>query len=375
MGMKAFKYRLYPTASQKRQLLHQLAVTRSWYNMCLGERKVMWEYEQQPIGKYEQLSHVKHFKKTFRQASDVHSHALQVATADLDEAFKAFFRRVKSGETPGFPRFKGYQRWHSFGFKEYGNGFKLDGRRLRVFGVGRIRVRWHRPVEGKIKTCRILHKAGRWDVAFACEVPDSEPLPEMSRTVGIDVGISALITSSDGQKIDNPQFYRNSQRRLRVLQRKLARANRGSQNRRKALLAVQRQQEHVANQRKDYLNKLIHNLVEQYDLIAVEDLRIRNMVRNKHLSKSILDSGWYFFRERLTRKAAEAGREVIFVDPAYTSKTCSNCGAPFEDLTLADRWVECGCGLSLDRDHNAAINILNRAGRARESERKELSYA
>lgn len=180
--------------------------------------------------------------------------------------------------------------------------------------------------------------------------------------VGIDVGISALLTTSTGDKVDNPNHYREAQEELRRKQRKLARAKRGSQNRKKALRAVQRQQEHVANQRADFLHKLSYALVQHYDGVALEDLSIRNMVRNHHLSKSILDSGWGLFKELLTYKAESAGREIVFVNPAYTSKTCSGCGAIFDNLTLSDRWVKCACGLSLDRDHNAAINILSRAG-------------
>jgi len=135
----------------------------------------------------------------------------------------------------------------------------------------------------------------------------------------------------------------------------------GGANRRKALSRVQRQQEHVANQRHDVLHKLSTSLVQEYDLIAVESLRVKNMVKNRHLSKSILDSGWSTFRQFLTYKAVSAGREVIAVKPAYTSKCCSNCGMLFQDFDLSTRWVDCACGLSLDRDHNAAINILNRA--------------
>jgi putative transposase len=233
---------------------------------------------------------------------------------------------------------------------------------LKVYGIGRIPVCWHRPIEGKIKTVRILHKAGHWYACFGCEVPESEPLPKTGKVIGIDVGITALITTSDGEKVDNPSHYRAGQKKLRTLQRKLARAKRGSNNRRKALRAVQKQQEHVANQRTDFLHKLSYALVQHCEGIALEDLSIRNMVCNKHLSKSILDSGWGYFKQYLTYKAASAGREIRLVNPAYTSKTCSNCGAFFEDLTLADRWVKCACGLSLDRDHNAAINILSRAG-------------
>ncbi|MEP7293467.1 MAG: transposase, partial [Chloroflexota bacterium] len=303
-----------------------------------------------------------HYRKTFPQAQIVFSQTMQTVCDDLDRAFQAFFRRVKAGEKPGYPRFKGRQHFHSFAFKQFGVGARLDGRRLKLYGIGRVAVRWHRPLEGDIKTVRIVHKAGCWYACFACEVEASTPLPATGQIVGIDVGISALATLSNGVKVENPNYYRVAQTKLRVLQRKLARAQRGSNNRRKALLRVQRQQEHVANQRKDYLHKLSTMLVKNYDAIALEDLRVTNMVRNRHLSKSILDSGWGYFRERLTHKAESAGRVVVFINPAYTSKCCSNCGTLFQDFSLSTRWVNCECGLSLDRDHNAAINILKRAG-------------
>jgi putative transposase len=179
--------------------------------------------------------------------------------------------------------------------------------------------------------------------------------------IGLDLGISALLTTSDGDKVEHPYFYCNAQCRLRVLQRSLARKRRGGKNRRKALRRLQRQHAHIVSQRRDYAHKLTTALVREYDLIGVEHLRIPNMVRNKTLSKSILDSGWGIFRELLANKAVSAGRQVVFVDPAYTSRTCSGCGGLFEGLTLADRWVSCGCGLSLDRDHNAARNVLAKA--------------
>ncbi len=373
--LKTYKYRLYPSPSQKRHLWQILACARHFDNMRVEERKWAWQLEERSVSKTVQLRNVKHYKKTLPQAQIVHSHILQVVAADCDKAFQAFFRRIKKGETPGYPRFKGRNRFHSFGFKEYGNGFRMAGRRLKVSGVGRIAVRGHRDIGGfvpcDIKTLRITHKAGRWYACFSVEMPEPSKLPKTEQMVGLDVGISALATTSDGDQIENPNYYRQAQAKLRILQRSLARKKRGSKNRRKALLLellvrVQSQQEHVANQRRDYLHQLSTELVANYDLIALEDLRIRNMVRNKHLSKSILDSGCEpsvrsIFRQYLTYKAGSAGREVLLVDPAYTSKTCSRCGAIFEGLTLSDRWVECACGLSLDRDHNAAIHILYRA--------------
>jgi putative transposase len=343
MAIRTFQYRLYPTKAQRKALQVQLDVSRHVYNMALEERKLAWELEGRSTGKQEGYALAKQYKKTFMQAQTVHSHVLQVAIEDLDRAFQAFYRRVEAGETPGYPRFKSYKRWHSIGFKQYGNGFRVDGRCLKVSGIGRIRVRWHRKYQGDIKTCRIIRKAGGWYVSLVCEVPDPEPLPQTGRVVGIDLGISALITTSDGERVDNPRWYRKAQAELRRRQRKLARAQPGSNNYHKKLLDVQRQHLHIKNQRKDFSNKLVCALVQTYDVIVIEDLNINNMVKNHHLSKSILDAGWGYFKQRLLDKAAEAGREVVFVDPAYTSKTCSNCGALFEGLTLAQRWVECEC--------------------------------
>lgn len=362
--LKAFQYRLYPTKSQERLLESTLETCRRFYNACLAERKEAYEQEKRTISKFAQLRQVKTLKQTNPYAATVHSHILQVVVSDLDKAFQAFFRRVKAGEKPGYPRFKGRNRFDSFGLKEYGNGFRLDGQRLKLSGIGRVAVRWHRELEGQIKTARVIRKAGHWYVSFACEVEQPEPLPSTGQSVGVDVGVASLITLSDGTKVDNPKWYRASQAKLRIAQRRVARRKKGGKNRRKAVLQLQRLHVHTQNQRRDFLNKLAHGLVQANDVIAVEDLQIQNMVRNKHLSKSILDSGWGYFRQRLAAKAAEAGRVVVAVNPAYTSKTCSGCGTVFEHLTLSDRWVECACGLSLDRDHNAALNI-QRAGHVR----------
>jgi len=339
-----------------------LNVCRHFYNMCLEERKWSYQLEGRSISKNEQVKQARLYRQTFPQAKIVFSQTLQAVAIDCSRAFDAFFRRVKNGEKPGYPRFKRRHRFHSFNFPQFGVGAKRDGRRLKLFGIGRIRVRWHRPMEGEIKTVRIVHKAGCWYACFACEVPDKPELPKTGRAVGIDLGVSALLTTSDGEKVENPKFYRAGQKRLRVLQRALARKQKGSQNRRKALLRVQRQHEHVKNQRTDFAHKLSHKLVQNYDRIACEELRIRNMVRNHHLSKSILDAGWGIFKQLLTNQAGEAGREVVFVDPAYTSSRCLHCGRLFPDFDLSVRWVECRCGLSMDRDHHAALKVLHKAG-------------
>ena len=348
MVIKTFRYRLYPSKPQTRLLSRTLETCRRWYNQCLAERRDAYAQRAETVGKFAQLALVKEQKTSNPYAKGIHSHVLQIVVTDLDKAFQAFFRRIKGGETPGFPRFKSRNRFSSFGFKEYGNGFKID----------------RRPLEGQIKTLRITRRANKWYACFACAV-EAAPQTLVGRDVGVDVGIASLITTSDGEKQGHPALYRTAQRKLRVLQRRLARCKKGSANRRKVVLALQREHERIANRRKDFLNKLAHRLISRYDRIALEDLRITNMVRNRHLAKSILDASWGYLVGHLTSKAAEAGRVVCLVDPRNTSKTCSQCGHIFETLSLSDRWIDCCCGLSIDRDHNAAINILNRAGQVR----------
>ncbi len=352
--IRTYQYRLYPSKAQAHLLEQTLETCRHFYNACLDERKTAWEERKESVGKFAQMRQVKPLKATNPYASGIHSHILQVVVDDLDKTFQAFFRRIKD------PRFKGRNRFHSFGLKEYGNGFRLDGRRLKLSGIGRVAVRWHRPLEGQVKTVRISCRAGKWYASFACEV-DEKLLPPTGRTVGIDVGIASLIATSDGDTVAPQNWYRSEQSRLRVIQRRVARRKKGGSNRRKAVAQLQRQHEHIQNRRKDFLNKLAHTLIASYDLIALEDLQITNMVKNHHLSKSILDAGWGYFTRHLAHKAEEAGREIVLVNPAYTSKTCSGCGVIFDGLSLSDRWIECECGVSLDRDVNAAINILQRA--------------
>ena len=356
--MLCYRYRIYPTKTQAKDLAATLDVCRSFYNGLLDERKVGYENGHK-VTKTEQLRRVKELK-AFGLPLLVHSHVLQVVAADLDKAFQNFFRRVKSGETPGFPRYKGRDGFDSFGLKEFGNGFSLDGRRLKITGIGRIAVRWHRELPEDVKTVRITRRAGKWYACFACEL-ETEALPPTGKAIGIDVGISHLLATSDGEFVENPRWYRAGQKDLRRVQRSVARKKKGGRNRRKTVLQLQRHHERVKNRRQDFLNKVAHRLISRYDVIALEDLHIKNMVRNHHLSKSILDAGWKYLTQRLEGKAESAGRRVEFVRAAYTSKTCSHCGAIFENLTLSDRWVECACGLSLDRDHNAAVNILCRS--------------
>jgi putative transposase len=356
---KAYKYRLYPSKPQQRLLESTLETARRWYNDCLAQRKAAYELVGWSVPYAYQLRQVKTRKTESPFAAGVHSHILQVVCTDLERAFQAFFRRVKAGEEPGYPRFKGRNRFSSMGLKEYGNGFRLDGRRLKVSGIGRIAVRWHRELPSQPKTLRLVRQAGDWYAVFVCDT-QSAALEPTGREVGIDVGIHSLVATSDGHREPNPGWYRASQHKLRVAHRRVARRKKSGANRRRAVRTLQRVTAHTQAQRQDFLNKLASALIEHYDWIALEDLRIRNMVRNHHLAKSILDSGWGYLQDRLSRKAEEAGRHVVLVDPRNTSQECSGCGA-YQALTLKDRWVRCECGLMLDRDINAARNILHRS--------------
>lgn len=355
---RVFEYRLYPSKTQKRRLQSVLETCRRFYNALLAERRDAWEQQQRSVGKFEQLREVKVFKKTNPYAADIHSHVLQLVVVRLDLAFQAFFRRVKAGEKPGYPRFKGRDRFSSFGFKEYGNGFRLDGRRLKLSGVGRVAVRWHRALPCAPKTVRIARRADGWYAMFTCRV-DATPLPNTGKDVGVDVGITALIATSDGEKVPNPKWYRLAQKRLRRKQRRVSRRQKNGSNRRKAVREVAALGLRVSRQRKDAINKIVRSLVDRYDFIAVEDLQVQSMVKNRRLSTSIMDSGWGYFRQRLHAKAAEAERVVVEVNPAYARQTCSVCHQRFQQpAKLSARTVSCSCGMAMDRDVNAAANIL-----------------
>ncbi len=251
---KAFVYRLYPSPSQRGRLEAVRETCRHFSNDCLHERREAYEERGETLGKTVQLRKVKVVKATSPFAEDIHSHILQHVVADLDKAFQAYFRRLKAGENPGYPRFRGRNRFAGFGFKEYGNGFKIDGRRLRLSGIGRIAVRWHREIEGTIKTARVFCRAGKWFVAFSCEVEQPEPLPPTGAAIGIDVGLHRLATLSNGEEVENPRWYHRILGKLRVIQRSISRKQLGGANRRRTVGLLQRLTVRVANMRKDFLN-------------------------------------------------------------------------------------------------------------------------
>lgn len=292
----------------------------------------------------------------------IHTHLLQDALTRLDRAFSAFFRRAKSGEKPGFPRFKGRGRYRTFTFKDApnGNGVKLirRGRRVRLAGIGEMKVKLHRPWEGVLKQVSVtLSRDDRWYVALACDDVPAKPLPPTGEDVGIDLGISTFATLSDGSVVENPRHLAQAEGRLQRAQRVVSRRRRGSSRRRKAVRLLARRHERVRAARLDFHHKAALELVRHYDRIAVEDLNVKGLARTM-LAKPVHDAGWAQFTAILASKAESAGRELVKVRPSGTTQACSVCGV-LVPKTLAQRVHRCpDCGYVADRDLNAARNVL-----------------
>jgi putative transposase len=355
---KTFRYRLYPTAQQIALLDGQLSEACRLYNAALQERRDAYRVKGLSLNYYDQASQL----KEIRAAGDLglaNFSCCQEVLRRLDKNFKAFFRRVKEEKSKaGFPRFKSRSRYDSITFPSHGDGCRLlPTNKLKLQGVGQIKVKLHRKIAGKIKTVMVKREAGKWHVCFSVEC-EAAPLPESAAVVGVDVGLTAFATLSDGTEIENPRHYRKAEARLRRAQRKAARRKRGSNNRKKAVRDLQAAHAHVRNQRTDFHHKVSRWLICNFGLIAVEDLNVKGLAAGL-LAKSVSDAGWSSLIDKLTYKAEEAGRLLIKVDPRGTSQRCT-CGASVPK-TLSQRWHEClSCGLSAGRDHVSAQEILRR---------------
>jgi putative transposase len=362
---KTFKYKMKPTPDQERQLEDILWQCRRLYNTALEQRIIAWQRCHVSISRFHQEAELKDIRAEMPEYAAIHSHVLQDVLARLDKTYQAFFRRVKAGQTPGFPRFHGRTRYNSFTYKEFGNGARLDNGFLVLAKIGRIAVRWSRPLEGTPKTVTISREADGWYVCLCCADVPIQPLPATGQETGIDLGIEAFATLSDGTRIFHPGWYRKAERALKTAQRRVSRRKKGSNRRRKAIRLLAKAHQTVRRQRQDFHHKTALALIRQNDTIYHEDLQTANMVRNHHLAKSIQDAGWSAFLSILSYKAACAGRSVVAVPPAYTSQTCSGCGV-LVSKGLSVRWHSClDCGTSLHRDHNAARNI-ERLGQSRQ---------
>ena len=361
MSTLAIKYRLYPTPAQETKLWQALAVCRAVYNSLVLWRKRDFEAQGKSPDYYAQKKALPVWKTAHPELCQPHSQALQDVAKRVDIAFAAFFRRIKAGETPGYPRFKGEGQYDSLTYPQTG-GFAVQEDAVRLSKIGVVKAVVHRALPGTAKTCTVRVQSGKWFACITCE-GEAESLPESAEQVGIDVGLEHFTATSDGEFVANPRFFRKDEKALAKAQRKAdkskhARTQAQKAARRKANKVVSRIHERIRNRRHDFVHQTARKLVNRFGLIAVEALNITGMVQNHCLAKSIADASWSMFRAVLTSKAERAARVVIAVNPAYTSQTCSACGYRAQKK-LSERVHVCSCcGLVLQRDVNAAKNIL-----------------
>jgi len=360
---RSYQYRLYPNKAQTETLMRVLEIHRQLYNAALQERREAWRRCRVSISYVDQANQLKELRSFDEDAAWLNYSSIQQTLRRLDKAFRAFFRRLKAGEEPGYPRFKSRKRFRSVEYR-FGDGAGLKNGRLRVQNVGLVKIKLHRPIppDAKIKAVVITRRGdGKWYATFQIELPDPNPAPHPGPAVGIDLGVNpSLAALSNGETVESPRFLRQTEARLAEAQRVASRRRKGSRRRRKANRQVARIHRRIANQRRDLAHKLSRRLTDTFSLIAVEDLNVEALARS-FLAKSVHDAGWSQLLQFLAYKAECAGSQVVAVDPYNTSQVCSACGRLVpKDLSV--RWHDCPhCGLSLDRDVNAARNILNKA--------------
>lgn len=393
---RTYLYRLCPNPTQAKLLAQSLETHRRIYNTALAERKDAYEQSQKTL----RLKHQYPAFAARRNAAIAEEKAggdgphwwawvsavsMRDTVKRLDKAFDAFFRRVKAGEKPGYPRFRGRDRYDSIPWDNYNSGCALvdltgrlvtgamtddspvNGYRLKVFSVGKIRVRLHRPIGGRIKTVTVIREAEQWYVAFSCDLGEAIVGPDRLPAIGIDVGLKHFLTTSDGETVENPRHLKVTlpelRRRQRVQSRRFRRGKKmvdQSKRFRKACRRSAKLNAKVKNQRKDHHHKTALNLVRRTGVICAESLNIRGMLRNGKLARAISDAAWGGFLLTVRYKAESAGGELRVKDARGTSQECSGCGETVPK-TLSERTHRCPhCGLVLDRDHNAALNILQR---------------
>jgi len=344
-----------------------LELARLAYNAALEQRIETYRETGSGITLSMQCVHFRDLRKVDPSGLGLlNASCLQLVMRRLDKAYRAFFRRVKSGGAPGFPRFKSQNRWKSIEFT-YGDGCKLrfgknDQALLYLQNIGEVKIKYHREIpNGKIKHVVLRRWLGKWYVHFHVDLPEPEIIERPALPIGIDIGLHSLLALSNGKFVENPKWLRVSLKELRVAQRRMSRRKRGSAGRHEARYQVAKLYDHISNQRRDFWHKTTRDLVNTYSLIAIEDLNLKFMTANHHLALSAHDAGFGIFRQLLTSKAEEAGSLIVAVNPYNTTQMCSGCGEIVKkDLSV--RTHSCPyCDLVLDRDTNAAINILNLA--------------
>ena len=410
---KSYKFRIYPTWGKVAKLEHTLNLCRELYNSALDERKSAYDlwykfnkgsqvtqyesgvvaFEQEVLKKeaaptpkinyYSQANQLVEIKDFRPELKQVHSQVLQNVLKRLDLAFQAFFRRVKAGETPGYPRFKGKGNYDSFTFTQ--GGWSLKNNQLTLSNIGAIKVRLHREVIGKVNTCTIKREGrDKWFVVFALTTEIEIPVTADGPPIGIDVGLEHFANLSSGEQVENPRYFRKAEAKLAKAQHKwdkVKHLKKGDKARAKKGKVITRAHTKVKNCRSDFQHKLSTKLVKTYSVIVVEDLQVKNLLKRAKpkedetqpghflpnnaaaksgLSKSISDAGWSTFVNMLENKAESAGSRLIKIDPKHTSQICPDCGSVAKK-DLAVRWHSCPCGCEMHRD-TAAAKVIMRIG-------------
>lgn len=358
----SFKHRLYPNRAQADALTGMLGAFCDLYNAALQQRIEAYRRRGISLRYGNQSSELKAVRTEDERLARFSFSAEQQVLRRLDKAFAAFFRRLKTTTKAGFPRFQSKSRFDSAEFR-VGDGLTIrKSKRLGIVGIsGEIKVKWHRdlPPEAKVGAAVISRKAGTWYVCFQIELPDAEPVEREFSPVGIDMGLTSLVTLSTGETVSTPQFTKRSAKALRRAQRAVARKKRNSKRQRKANLRVARLHARIANQRRDFSHKLSRKLVDEHSHIAFEDMNIKGLAGGM-LAKSVHNAAWGQIVQHVQYKAEGAGAVVVLVDPRGTSQICPECGT-IARKTLKVREHRCDCGCSLDRDVAAARVILMRA--------------
>lgn len=382
---RAYQYRLYPTRSQRKALEAQLGLSCDLYNAALEQRRDAYRRCGKSVGYHEQSAELRELRLAGLLSDAANFWSQQAVLRQLDRAFAGFFSRLRRGEKPGYPRFKGRQRFNTLTFTLKGNAGGVaitEQGRLRLQGVGCVKVNWHRaiPPPAKLGEVRVTRKGGgqkaRWHVSISAELPDPKPRPATGEMAGLDLGVRTFAALSTGQRIPGHRAAQASEKRARRAARRVARRKRGSRRRAKAAAQLARHRERNANRRRDAAHKLSRALVDSFDLIAHEDLAVAGMMRSARgtadtpgrgvaaktaLNRGIADQGWAQFLLTLAYKAEEAGRRVVKVKAAYSSQTCAGCGA-VEARSRSGKLFRCSaCGHRDDADVNAAKVILARA--------------